>query len=107
MLKQRKSQLFFREIIQRFFRREFLSSPEPVIPMLHADTTTSVQYEHERAKVAQLEAETLLRRGYARDEICAWTLLRDRYQHGGSDRGPLLRHLEFLKFLVQTGKIER
>ncbi len=31
--------------------------------------------------------------------------LRDWYQRGGSDRVELVRHLEFLKFLVKTGKL--
>lgn len=107
MLKQRKSPSFFLGIIQRFFRREKLLSPELVVPMFHVDTTMNVQSEQEREEMAQLEAETLLRGGYTGEEIRAWALLRDRYQHGGSDRGPLFRHLQFLKLLVQTGKIER
>ena len=107
MLKQRNSPSFLRGIIQRFFRREELLSPEAVTPLLHTGTTTHIPYEHVQENVTLFEAEMLLHRGYTMEEMRACILLRDRYQHGGSDRGPVLRHLEFLKLLVQTGKIER
>lgn len=49
----------------------------------------------------------LLKNGYTSDEVQALCVLRQRYQHGGSDRAPVLYHLEFLRRLVASGKMER
>jgi hypothetical protein len=52
------------------------------------------------------EAETLTHQGFNDDEIVSLLWLRQWYQHGGSDRVEVVRHLEFLKQLVQQGQIE-
>jgi hypothetical protein len=39
-------------------------------------------------------------------EIVSLLWLRQWYQNGGSDRGSLVRHLEFLRLLVQNGDLE-
>jgi hypothetical protein len=49
----------------------------------------------------------LLKNGYTSDEVQALCALRQRYQHGGSDRAPVLYHLEFLRRLVASGRMER
>lgn len=107
MLRQRNSPSFLRGIIQRFFGRGVFLSPELAERVPHIDKTMKAYSEHEQEEMAHGEAESLLCGSYTVEEINAWTLLRDHYQHGGSDRVPLLRRLEFLKLLVQTGKIER
>ena len=47
----------------------------------------------------------LARSCFTPEEIACLLRLRDWYQRGGSDRVALVRHLEFLKFLVKTGKL--
>jgi len=45
--------------------------------------------------------------GFAEDEIISLLWLQQWYQSGGSDRIEVLRHLEFLKLLVGSGRIDR
>jgi hypothetical protein len=52
-----------------------------------------------------METEALTQSGFSLEEIASLLRLRDWYQYGGSDRVELVRHLEFLKFLVQIGKL--
>jgi hypothetical protein len=52
------------------------------------------------------ETETLAQSGFTQDEIVSLLWLRQWYQHGGSDRVPIVRHLEFLKQLIADGKID-
>lgn len=49
----------------------------------------------------------LVESGCTADEVRALYLLRQRYENGGSDRAPVLYHLEFLRRLVANGKLER
>lgn len=51
------------------------------------------------------ETETLVQSGFKQEEIASLLRLREWYQNGGSDRVDMVRHLEFLKFLVSTGKL--
>ncbi len=44
--------------------------------------------------------------GFTPHEIASLLWLRQWYQNGGSDRGSLVRHLEFLKMLVRSGEME-
>ena len=48
----------------------------------------------------------LTQSGFTSDEIVSLLWLRQWYQNGGSDRTEIIRHLEFLKLLVLTGKLE-
>ncbi len=57
------------------------------------------------AQPLERETETLAQCGFTLEETASLFQLRDRYQHGGSDRSDLVRHLEFLKFLISTGKL--
>jgi hypothetical protein len=52
------------------------------------------------------EMEALTQSGFTSDEILSLLWLRQWYQNGGSDRTEVIRHLEFLRLLVLTGKIE-
>ena len=44
--------------------------------------------------------------GWSTEEIVALLWLRRWYQTGGSDRMDLLRHWEFLKWLVSAGMLD-
>ena len=52
------------------------------------------------------ETDTLFQNGFTSDEIVSLIWLRNWYQTGGSDRVEVIRHLEFLKLLVVSGKME-
>jgi hypothetical protein len=51
------------------------------------------------------ETNLLARCGWSAEEIVALLWLRQWYQTGGSDRVQIVRHLEFLKFLVLHGRL--
>lgn len=53
------------------------------------------------------EKDILTQAGFTSEEILSLLWLRQWYQTGGSDRIPVVRHLEFIKHLVADGKIER
>lgn len=52
------------------------------------------------------ERDRLAEGGFTAEESAALLWLRQWYQTGGSDRMPILRHWEFLKQLVMTGRLE-
>lgn len=54
----------------------------------------------------QNEMDVLAQDGFTEDEIISLSWLRQWYQHGGSDRVEVIRHLEFLKLLVVNGKVD-
>jgi hypothetical protein len=51
------------------------------------------------------ETERLARCAFTPEEIVSLLWLRQWYQSGGSDRAAIVRHLEFLRFLVKRGAI--
>ena len=57
-------------------------------------------------QMAGSERDMLVRCGFSREEIAALLWLRQWYQTGGSDRASMVRHLEFLRLLVQSGDLE-
>ena len=70
-----------------------------------------IQAEEERNMATHLEADAaerdqLAQCGFSNEEILALLWLRRWYQTGGSDRMPLVRHWEFLKWLVMAGMLE-
>ncbi len=70
-----------------------------------------IQSENELAltKITDMtiaETDTLIQNGFTADEIVSLIWLRNWYQTGGSDRVEVVRHLEFLKLLVVSGKME-
>lgn len=52
------------------------------------------------------ETEALEQNGFSQDEVISLLWLRQWYQNGGSDRMEVVRHLEFLKYLVMHHKVE-
>ena len=57
------------------------------------------------ASYANTDTEALAQGGFTQDEVASLLRLRQWYQHGGSDRVNIVRHWEFLKFLVMHGKL--
>ncbi len=53
-----------------------------------------------------IETEALVQSGFTDEEIGSLLWLRQWYQSGGSDRAEIVRHLEFLKLLLISGKME-
>jgi hypothetical protein len=53
------------------------------------------------------DSDILQEVGFSDDEIISLLWLQQWYQHGGSDRVEVLRHLEFLKLQVGNGSIDR
>ena len=51
------------------------------------------------------DIEILTQCGCSGDEITSLLWMRQRYQSGGSDRAAVVRHLEFLRYLVRSGKL--
>lgn len=60
-----------------------------------------------QAEDTSSEMDVLMQQGFTTDEIISLLWLRQSYQTGGSDRMEIVRHLEFLKALVESGKLER
>ncbi len=56
--------------------------------------------------IALSETDLLAGWGFDRHEIASLLWLRQWYQTGGSDRANMVRHLEFLRLLVQSGALE-
>ncbi len=52
------------------------------------------------------EMDRLAQSGFTAEEITALLWLRRWYQTGGSDRMEIVRHWEFLRWLVVTGRLE-
>jgi hypothetical protein len=71
----------------------------------------SIQTEEERTRAIGVgteaaERDQLAQGGFSSEEIVALLWLRRWYQTGGSDRMELVRHWEFLKWLVRAGRLE-
>jgi len=58
------------------------------------------------SELALNETDLLAGWGFTQQEIASLLWLRLWYHSGGSDRASLLRHLEFLRRLVQSGELE-
>jgi hypothetical protein len=58
------------------------------------------------AQYVVVEVENLKEESFTQKEIASLVRLREWYQTGGSDRVSIVRHWEFLKFLVERGKIQ-
>lgn len=74
---------------------------------------SQIQSEQARAnepvvvETAAAEEEILACQGFSDDEITSLLWLRRWYQHGGSDRVEIVRHLEVLKQQIQQGQLDR
>lgn len=60
----------------------------------------------EQSETTATDLERLTGCGFSSEEIVSLLWLQQWYQAGGSDRVPLLRHWEFLRRLVLTGKVD-
>ena len=58
------------------------------------------------ANIALNETAMLAGWGFTPQEITSLLWLCQWYQSGGSDRACVIRHLEFLRMLVQNGELE-
>ena len=73
--------------------------------------STQIQAEEQLAlapspETGAPERDGLTQCGFTAEEITALLWLRQWFQSGGSDRMQIVRHLEFLKFLVLHGRLE-
>ena len=50
--------------------------------------------------------DTLTACDFSAEQIVSLLELRQRYQSGGSDRASVIRHWEFLRLLVASGRME-
>jgi len=68
-------------------------SEEPLMTLTNTESATT-------------EMDALVASGFTSDEIVSLLWLRQWYQNGGSDRTEIIRHLEFIKLLILSGKME-
>jgi hypothetical protein len=74
---------------------------------MNTDILAEKQLEMEtQLQATRTETDNLVQCGLSPEEIVAMLWLRQWYQTSGSDRVPIVRHLEFLKLLVSSGKLE-
>jgi hypothetical protein len=52
------------------------------------------------------DIDTLTMCDFSAEQIVSLLELRQRYQSGGSDRAAVIRHWEFLRLLVASGRME-
>ena len=63
----------------------------------------------ERATIEEIvvsDFDTLTNCDFSAEQIVSLLELRQRYQSGGSDRATVIRHWEFLRLLVASGRME-
>lgn len=75
------------------------------------NTNQPIQAEEECTRAMCVETEAALRDqlaqgGFSPEEIVDFLWLRQWYQTGGSDRMTLVRHWEFLRWLVRASLLE-
>jgi hypothetical protein len=75
------------------------------------DMNTQIQTSEQLRMATQVETDApemdgLAQCGFSNEEIVNLLWLRHWYQTGGSDRMELLRHWEFLKWLVRASLLE-
>ena len=58
----------------------------------------------EEAIVSDIDTQTTC--DFSAEQIVSLLELRQRYQSGGSDRATVIRHWEFLRHLVTSGRLE-
>jgi hypothetical protein len=76
------------------------------ILLMNTDILAEKHFEMEtQVQATRLETDMLAQCGLSAEEIVAVVWLRQWYQTGGSDRVQIMRHLEYLRFLVLHGKM--
>ena len=71
----------------------------------HIDVEEHLEVDSQ-VQVIEMATDILAQCGFNPEEIAALLWLRQWYQTGGSDRFQIVRHLEFLRFVVLHGKLE-
>jgi hypothetical protein len=84
---------------------------DETFPMKGLAMNTQIQAEEQLVIAPSLEIDAtagdgLAQRGFTAEEIATLLWLKRWYQSGGSDRMELVRHWEFLKFLVLHDRLE-
>jgi hypothetical protein len=74
--------------------------------MISHITLTEIRESTRLVETTANDIEALTQCGYSEDEIISLLWLRQHYQSGGSDRAAIVRYLEFLRYLVMSGKLE-
>jgi hypothetical protein len=74
--------------------------------MISHITITEIRESTRLDETTANDIEALTQCDFAEDEIISLLWLRQHYQSGGSDRAAVMRHLEFLRYLVMSGKLE-
>ncbi len=74
--------------------------------MISHNTLTDIRESTRLIETTANDIEALTQCGYAEDEIISLLWLRQHYQSGGSDHAAIVRFLEFLRYLVMSGKLE-
>ncbi len=74
--------------------------------MISHITITDIRESTRLVETTANDIEALSQCGYSEDEIISLLWLRQHYQSGGSDRAAIVRSLEFLRYLVMSGKLE-
>lgn len=73
------------------------------------NTTSSLKEELETTAIEEMvvsDFDTLTACDFSAEQIVSLLELRQRYQSGGSDRAQVMRHWEFLRLLVASGRME-
>lgn len=73
------------------------------------NTTSSLKEELETTAIEEMvvsDFDTLTAYDFSAEQIVSLLELRQRYQSGGSDRAQVMRHWEFLRLLVASGRME-
>lgn len=71
-------------------------------PHIHVEEQLAMETQ---VQATGTETDVLAQCGCSAEEIVALLWLRQWYQTGGSDRVQIVRHLEFLRLLVSSGKL--
>ncbi len=74
--------------------------------MISHITITDIRESTRLVETTANDIEALTQCGYSEEEIISLLWLRQHYQCGGSDRAAIVRYLEFLRYLVMSGKLE-
>ena len=74
--------------------------------MISHITITNIRESTRLVETTAHDIEALTQGGYSEDEILSLLWLRQHYQSGGSDRAAVVRHLEFLRYLIMSGQLE-
>ena len=73
------------------------------------NTFSSLNEELETTIIEEMvvsDFDTLTSSAFSAEQIVSLLELRQRYQTGGSDRAAIIRHWEFLRLLVASGRME-